>query len=61
MKNDLETLIEPEPKSSILGSSNICPDYDDECVLVPDPLFCWMGTKNCDRAEGLCPLIHTDN
>jgi hypothetical protein len=48
MKNDLETLIEPEPKSSILGSSNICPDYDDECVLVPDPLFCWMGTKNCD-------------
>jgi hypothetical protein len=61
MKNDLETLIEPKPKLSTSKSSDICPDYDDECVLVPDPLYCWMGNKNCDRAEGLCPLIHTSN
>jgi hypothetical protein len=61
MENNLRVLIEPEPKSLEPKSSNICPDYDDECVDVLDPLYCWMGTKNCDRAKGLCPLIHTEN
>jgi len=61
MENNSEILIEPETKLLESKSSNICPDYDDECVLVPDPLYCWMGTKNWDRAQGLCPLIHTEN
>ena len=61
MENDLETLIEPETKLSISGSSNICPDYDDDCVQVRDPLLCWMGNKCLERAKGLCPLIHTSN
>jgi len=61
MENNLETLTELETKSSISGSSNICPDYDDDCVRVPDPFFCWMGNGCLERAKGLCPLIHTSN
>jgi hypothetical protein len=58
--DNTETVTEIEPKLSE-SKSNRCSDYDDDCAKVPDPLFCWMGTKNCDRAQGLCPLIHTDN
>jgi hypothetical protein len=43
------------------SSSNICPDYDEDCDEITDPLHCWMGTKNCGRAKGLCPLIHNEN
>lgn len=53
--------IEEEVKEDIKSGSNRCSDYDDECVLVPDHLFCWMGTKNCGRADGLCPFIHGEN
>ena len=55
--------ISPETKIKLFESttSNICPDYDDDCDKIADPVFCWMGTKNCDRAEGLCPLIHSNN
>jgi hypothetical protein len=61
MKDQLETLIDSKPKSLPSKSSNICPDYDDECVDVHDPLSCWMGNECLERAKGLCPLIHTDN
>ena len=59
--SNTDTLIEIKTDQFESTSSDICPDYDDECVDVHDPLYCWMGTPNCDRAEGLCPLIHTTN
>ena len=61
MKDELETLMDLKTKSSLSKSSNICPDYDDECSDVYDPLSCWMGNECLERAKGLCPLIHTEN
>ncbi len=52
-------------------SKNRCPDYDNECIYVPNHLTCFMGGKmitsccnkevNFEIAEGYCPFIHGDN
>jgi hypothetical protein len=42
-----------------------CPDYDDECVDVPDHFTCWNGCTRVlngeeyttDRADGYCPFL----
>jgi hypothetical protein len=59
--NDIDISLKTKIKLSESTTSSICPDYDEDCDTITDPVFCWMGTKNCDRAEGLCPLIHNNN
>jgi hypothetical protein len=53
--------IELKEKVKSVESSNTCPDYDDDCHDVKDPVSCWMGNECLDRAQGLCPLIHNSN
>ena len=58
----METKEKVEPKIKHKDSSGICSSYDDDCRDVPCPFTCWRGSWNTDGvADGLCPLIHTEN
>lgn len=47
----------------------ICPDYDEDCLDIEDPMSCFLGgtymmeSKNrciifeCGIAQGLCPVM----
>lgn len=56
-----EKIAEEKENFIIQRSSKICSDFDDECVDVINPFSCWFGNEVCDKANGLCPLIHTNN
>ena len=39
-----------------------CKDYGADCVKVPDPYTCWLGTapwysEGLGQADGYCPLL----
>ena len=34
-----------------------CPDYDEECKDVIDPLRCMAGDENCPPIDGYCPML----
>ncbi len=62
--------IKPEKEEKIepTSHSNRCPDYDEDCNLVPNHTNCFFGKIfNHERiidfgiAKGLCPYIHGDN
>jgi len=44
--------------SPIKPHKNCCPDFDDECIDVPDHLFCYLGERiGLGRAKGYCPHL----
>lgn len=69
MKNNLTIIGEDEVETAESGAlhsvscadSKRCSDYDSECVDVKDPIHCWFGNAQCERADGYCPLINSSN
>ena len=62
------------PENIVIGKTSNdgrCPDYDEECIEVPDPAACFIGGKQyrpccnmileSEPAKGYCPLIHHKN
>lgn len=56
-----EIVEEKEETIEVFRSSKICSDFDDDCKEVKNHFMCWLGNECIDRADGLCPMIHSNN
>lgn len=53
--SDLNAEVVPSVTSDNTSPARRCPDYDEECIGVPDHYYCWRhGNPPC---AGYCPFL----